>query len=267
MLIKYGSFMYFAYLFVVIFVCALLYLISYKKPERIKKIVVLSVAVVNVLQHLFKGMIYPQYNGNASIHISTAYNICAFLILISPIIILFGNELLKNFLVYMGSFAGMTAMIVPYWFIGKTAFSWEVYRFYICHGLLFISSILPCLLGLHSLKLHHCWKIGLLFFIVLILILLNDVILIKTDNYPGTNSNDIFGSLVKVNPGWSMGPSSNMQWVENIIKIFSPSFFCGNNPWNIYIPILWYAIPLYLGITFLIYVAYGISYIFVKKRH
>lgn len=265
MLINYFSFMYFAYLFIVIFICAILYLIARKESTCVKKVVVLFVALLNVAQHIFKGKIYPQYNGNAPLHISTAYNICAFLILVSPFIILFGNDLLKNFLTYIGSFAGMIAMLVPYWFIGETAFSWEVYRFYICHGLLFISSFLPCLLGLHTLKLCHCWKIVLLFFIALVFILANNAILIKTGNYPDTNPNDILGELIKINPGWAMGPSPSMPWIEDVVALFTPSFFLGNNPWNMYIPILWYAIPLYLGGTALIYFLYGISRI-VKKQ-
>ena len=127
MLIDYGSFMYFAYLFVVILVCLILYFIARNESDCVKKVVVLFVALLNVAQHLFKGKIYPQYNGNVPLHLSTAYNVCAFLILVSPFIILFGNSLLKNFLTYVGSFAGMIAMVVPYWFIGKTAFSWEDY--------------------------------------------------------------------------------------------------------------------------------------------
>ena len=266
MLIDYGSFMYFAYLFVVILVCLILYFIARNESDCVKKVVVLFVALLNVAQHLFKGKIYPQYNGNVPLHLSTAYNVCAFLILVSPFIILFGNSLLKNFLTYVGSFAGMIAMVVPYWFIGKTAFSWEAYRFYICHGLLFISSILPGLLGLHELKFRHCWKIGLLFFLSLALILLNDGILIKTGNYPGTNPDDVFGGLTNLNPGWSMRPSPSMPWGEEIGALFTPSFLLGNNPWNIYIPILWYAIPLYLGTTLLVYTVYGISRLFTKRK-
>ncbi len=266
MLINYGSFMYFAYLFIVIFVCSILYLIACKESTCVKKIVVLFVALLNVVQHLFKGKIYPHYNGSSAFYLSTAYNVCAFLILISPFIILFGNELLKNFLTFIGSFAGMIAMLVPYWYIGTSAFTWDVYRFYICHGLLFISSFLPWLLGLRTLKIRHCWKICLLFFGVLLLILLNDAILIKTGNYPDTNPDDLLGSLIKVNPGWSMGPSPSMAWIEEIVAIFSPSFFLGNNPWQIHLPILWYAIPLYLGGTALVYTLYGISKIFEKRR-
>ncbi len=266
MLINYGSFMYFAYIFAAIGVCLILYLFTRNCPRGVQKAVVLILALLNVIQHIFKREIYPQYDSNSPVHIITAYNICAFLILISPLIILFGNNLLKNFITYVGSFAGMVAMVVPYWFIGQSAFTWEAYRFYICHGLLFISSMLPGLLGLHKLNLRHCWKIGFLFFGALLLILLNNAILIKTGNYPGTDPNDLFGALSVINPGWSMRPSASMAWVEEIVALFTPAFFLGDNPWGVYVPILWYAIPLYLGITFLTHLIFAVSRIFVKRK-
>ena len=266
MLINYGSIMYFAYIFASIAVCAILYFLIKNRSNGCKKTVVLLVALANFAQHIFKGQIYPQYQNNFSIYLSTAYNICAFLILTSPFIILFGNDLLKNFITYVGSFAGMLAMLVPYWFIGKSAFGWEVYRFYICHGLLFVSSILPALVGLHTLKWKHCWKIGFLFFVMLALILANDGILIKWGIYPASNPEDVFASLSAINPGWSMHPTAGFDWLLDIIALFTPSFLLGNNPWNIYIPILWYAIPLYLGITCITHLICGIAKLLTKNR-
>ncbi|MBE7078223.1 MAG: hypothetical protein E7377_05970 [Clostridiales bacterium] len=253
MLINYGSTMYFVYLLSSVGVCFLLYFLLKNQLVWLKKMVVFLLALINFAQHVLKAKIYPQYRNNFSPHLSSAYNICAFLILISPFVILFGGQLLKNFVSCVGSFGGLGAILIPYWFIGKTAFSWEVYRFYICHALLFISSFLPVLLGLHKLEWKHCWKIGLLFFGMLFIILVNDAVLIHFGLYPVKNSESLFASLSELNPGWSMHPITQFDWLVDIIAIFTPSFFLSNNPWGVYIPILWYAIPLYLGITLLVY--------------
>ncbi len=266
MLINYGSFMYCAYILLVLAVCMLLYRILKNRSTTVKQNIVFLIALLNFLQHIFKLKLYPQYAGSSSIYLTTAYNICAFLIILSPFILLWGNVLLKNFITYVGTFAGMAAMLVPYWFIGKSAFTWEVYRFYICHGLLFISSILSAILGLYKLERKHCWKVGLLFLLSLAIILLNDAVLVVTDNYYTPYPDNLFESLKYINPGWSMRPSPDMPWVEEIVALFTPSFLLGENPWGVHIPILWYAIPLYLGITFLTYLVYGIIYLVFKRK-
>lgn len=265
MLIEYGSIMYFAYIFLALFVCLFFYFLLRKRSNIVKKTAVFLIALLNFAQHIFKGQIYPQYQDHFSAHLSSAYNVCAFMILISPFVILFGTQLSKNYVTYLGTFAGMVAMVVPYWFIGKPAFNWDVYRFYICHGLLFVSSILPALLGLHTLQWKHCWKIGLLFFVMLALILLNDALFIRLGLYPVENPDDLFASLSKVNPGWSMRPDAKFAWLVDIIALFTPSFFLGNNPWGVYLPILWYAIPLYFAMTALVCAVCGLTKVVTKS--
>lgn len=242
MLIYYGSFMYFAYILIAIGICVGLFFILKNKSDKVKRIAVLSVAFLNLVQHLLKGIIYPHYWGDFSPHLSSAYNVCAFLIIISPFIILWGNELLKNYLTYLGTIAGMIAMLVPYWFIGQSAFQSEAYRFYLCHSLLFVSSLLPALLRMHTMRWRHFWKIGLLFLAMLGIIILNDLLFLAIGQYPVSNPSDIYGSLCEINPCWSVTPPKNFDWLVNLIRIFTPLPFEK-------LPILWYAIPMYAGIT------------------
>lgn len=251
MLINYGSFMYFTYISIAVGLCIGLYFILRNKSERVKRTVVVIIACLNLAQHILKPLIYPHYRGSFYGYLSSAYNVCAFLIIASPFIWLFGNELFKNFMSYVGSIAGMIAMLVPYWFIGQTAFQPEAYRFYLCHTLLFLSSILPALLRMHKLRWKHFWKIGLLFFVMLTIILLNDIIFIKMGQYPVSNPDDLYGSLCEINPCWSMmpPPNANFDWLMKIIGFLSPPFLRGQNSAGLYVPILWYAIPMYIGIT------------------
>lgn len=249
MLIEYGSFMYFAYILLAVGACVGLFFLLRGRSEAIRRRAVLIISFINLAQHLLKGIIYPHYWGDFSPHLSSAYNVCAFLIISSPFIWLFGGELLKNFIVYLGTIAGMIAMLVPYWFIGQSAFQSEAYRFYLCHSLLFISSILPPLLGLVKLRWRHFWKIGLLFLAMLGIIIVNDIIFLALGLYPTTNPSDIYASLCEINPCWSIVPPQGFEWLIKIIGIFSPSFLMGGNSSGFYVPILWYAIPMYIGIT------------------
>lgn len=256
MLINYGSFMYFVYIFIAIGICIGLFFLLRRKSDRIKRITLLTLAFVNLGQHILKPLIYPHYWGEFSPHLSSAYNVCAFLIIATPFVLLFGNELFRNYMTYIGSIAGMIAMVVPFWFIGQSAFQWEAYRFYFCHSLLFVTSLLPALLGMHRLRWRHFWKMGLLFLAMLGIILLNDTFFVAIDGYAGTNPDDIYGSLCLINPCWSvLPPIGRFDWLVDIIAFFSPAFLMGGNSSGFYVPILWYAIPMYLGITL---VAFGV---------
>ena len=100
MLIYYGSFMYFMYILLAIGGFLGAFFALRNRSERTKKLAVVIIASVNLAQHLLKGLIYPHYwGGHYSLHLSSAYNVCAFLIISSPFIWLFGSKLLKNFLI------------------------------------------------------------------------------------------------------------------------------------------------------------------------
>ena len=46
-----------------------------------------------------------------------------------------------------------------------------------------------------------------------------------------------------------MGPPEEFIWLEKLSSFFTPSVFLGENSTGLYTPILWYAIPVYIGIT------------------
>ena len=60
-----------------------------------------------------------------------------------------------------------------------------------------------------------------------------------------------------------MGPKESFSWLVDIIKYLSPSVFMGNNASGQYAPILWYAIPLYIGISIISFVVF----ILVDRKH
>lgn len=77
--------------------------------------------------------------------------------------------------------------------------------------------------------------------------------------YPDATAEDLYASLLRINPCLVMGPPESLPWVADIVKIISPSVFCGNNPAGLYVPVLWYAIPGYLGISLIAVIVFSIT--------
>ena len=251
MLIEYGSLFYFLYLFLPVGLTVLLTFLFRKKSLRAQKGVVLAVLLLNVFQHIFKLQIYPQYDGGFS-PIVTAYNMCAFLILFSPVAFFSKRQGIKDCVCILGTAAGLGAMLFPTWFLGLSAFSWEICRFYICHGLLLTGSVLPLSLGFHRFSRRSVLKIPFFFLFAQAVILCNDALLICAGYY-GSNlsTSDVFACLYRSNPCWTMHPGP-LPWLNEIILAFCPAFFTHNAAGEtFYWPILWCALPLILGMWIL----------------
>jgi uncharacterized membrane protein YwaF len=240
----YGSPFYIASLAMLPILAGLIYAVLCRRGKKTQYAVVLILMILNTAQHFLKPLIYPQYWGTGFSSIVSAYNMCAVLIISSPFVLLWGGKFFKNFVFFVGSVAGIAAVALPFWYIGMdvSELGWGYARFYICHALLFITSLQPLLLGLHRPRWHEFWQVGLGFFLALGIILINDVIFIRLGLYPGTDAADLYGSLLKMNPCGVMAPPAGLPWLEGIVRIFTPDIFWG-------IPFLWYAIALYLGVS------------------
>lgn len=215
--------------------------------------------VINTLQHFFKFLIYPPYYGMGFTLYSTAYNMCSVLIILSPLALLSGSRFLKNFVFFVGAAAGLGAISFPFWFFGMPVkeLGWEYIRFYICHALLFLTSVLPLLLGIHKPMRWECWQIGTGFILALCLILVNNAVFMSMGLFPG-NSSDLYTQLLSVNPCMLMGPKEGFEWLTELLQVFSPSVLLGNNPAGHYAPILWYALPVFVGISLIAYVLFSL---------
>lgn len=227
------------------------YLILKNKKKRVQKTVILLIMLLNTLQHILKFLIYPHYFGMGFTMLSTAYNVCAALILIAPVIFLWGNQFFKNSLYFIGVTAGIGTVAFPFWFFSTPIgeLGWNYYRFYLCHGLLFLSCILPLLLGFHKPSYKEFWQVGIGFLLILCVILVNNVIFMSIGLNPDGMESSLYEQLLRVNPCMMMAPKKEFLWLNKILCAFSPPVFLGDNPAGKYAPILWYAVPVYVGIS------------------
>ncbi len=247
----YGSPFYIVSLVALMCIGAAAWLLLRKCKEKTCRTVILTIMLLNLFQHLFKPLIYPQYSGAGFTSVSTAYNMCATLIILSPLAYLSKSRFLKNFVYFTGAVAGIAAIAVPYWFIGCEVFQlgWEYIRFYLCHALLFLGSVLPLLLGLHRPSYREFWHIGTGFLLALCIIFINDFVCMAMGIYPGASIDSFYQSMQRINPCGMMGPPEGLPWLVDLVKVFSPAVFMGENPAGLYVPILWYAVPLFVGLS------------------
>ena len=252
MKMHYGSFLHILSIAVAVAGMAGLFLLLRRRSLKTQRAVVFALMLVNVIQHLFKFAIYPQYAGDSFNMINTAYNMCALLILLSPLVYFSKSVFWKDFVFLVGVVAGLMAIAVPIWYVGKdvSELGFGYFRFYLCHFLLFLSSGLTLALGHHRLSYRRCFGIGAAFLLSLLIILCNDALCIILGLAPH-QVEDLYSALRTLNPCWSMGPPVDGSFapVVSLIQIFTLPFLRGENSTGLYAPILWYAIPLYIGIT------------------
>ncbi len=251
------------YIFSLVFLLALAFgawAVLRRLSEKQQHRVIFVLMLMNTLQHLCKPLLYPQYHGMGFSSLETAYNMCAVLILASPWVFLWGSRFLKNFVFFVGTVAGIAAISLPYWYIGMEVaeLGWDYFRFYFCHAVLFVASVLPLALRLHKPRWREFWQVGLAFLLALCVILLNDVIFICLGLYPGADAADLYGSLLRINPCMLMGPPEGLPWVRELVGMFTPDSLMGGNPAGLCAPILWYAIPVYLGISLLALIVFSL---------
>ncbi len=230
-----------------------LWLLLRNKSKTIQKAAIFSLTLLNLLQHLLKIYVYPQYWGESFGARSTAYNMCAFLIMASPFIFLFGSELWQNFITYVGTVAGGISVCVTYWMAEPVE---EQLRFVICHTLLFLTSCLPAILGIYKINWRKCWRLPFVFYGCLMVLIVNDIITYTLGIVGDVGNLSLHEFLIRENPCWAMGAPKGYPFVENLVGFFTPDAFSG-------VPILWYAIPLFLLMTF---GAVGFGSIFDRAR-
>ncbi len=223
-----------------------LYFALKKAPDRVKRLGVLLIMLLNVMQHFLKSSLYPHLLGNGFTYVNTAYNVCAFLILVSPLALFFGSRPFKDFVFSTGIIAGVLTMIYPVWFLGKEVLLAEVARFYICHGLLLLSSLLVYLLGIRQVERKSWRRYGVYFLLMLAAVYLNTVFCIYLGLVPGSGPDTLHETMVRIDQFWMMGPNNGFEWLARLLDPITPDvLFHGDE----FVPILWYAVPLYLSFS------------------
>lgn len=251
MILNYFNLTHILTLFVAAGLIAAVYFALRNRTVFAKEIAVLVLMGLNLTQHFFKFFLWPHMWGTDFDIVNTAYNVCAILIIASPVVYLSKSNLLKQFVAYVGTIGPAVTLLVPYWYIGSTILAWDYLRSWTCHTLLLATSSLPALWGLVKFNFRDGWKFGFVFLAMLALILLNDAVFMLVLGQ--ATKETLYDTLVARNPLWTMGPSGPFESLGRIFEAFTPKIFL-----DPYVPILWYAIPMYLMVTIVAYALGGV---------
>lgn len=249
MIMDYGSPVYVVMIGFSALLCLACWFIPKNRSERYKITFCMILALVNVVQHLAKHLLYPHLWGTKFGLTNTAYNVCATLILITPIALLSKKGFFRIFVSYVGAIAGIGAIALPVWFIGKSVETWEYFRFFVCHAILLLTSLLPVLWGMRRPRYFDFWKTAPVFFALLSAILLNDLCVVCAEQ--NFTPEILFEELSRLNPFGLMHPMGNFSQLDGLFAVFTPKIFLPSDDRPYYTPLLWCAVPIGIFVTVL----------------
>lgn len=251
MIIEYFNYTHILSLILAATLVAALYFPLRKRSTLAKEFALFILMGLNITQHFFKFFVWPHLWGTGFALSNTAYNVCAILIIASPFIFVSRSSLLKQYIAYVGTIGPALALLIPYWYIGKTILTWDFLRFWVCHALLVTTSLLPALWGMIKFNYRDGWKFGLIFLAMLALILVNDTVFLLA--LGRATKETLYEALLAQNPLMIMAPAEKGARFKIFFEIFSPHFLLETDT-HPYIPIIWYAIPVYLYMTLIGYI-------------
>ena len=247
-MVEYFNFFYILYIVFALGLIIGLYLLLRNKSRKISAVILFGFLLSNFILHFLK-LAADNYQAwmPYSIRTVTPENICAVSVLVFPWFFISGNKLLKDYMFYMGVMSGVGATVIPVDVIGRYAFEFETVRYYFSHILLWAAPLLMVLLKLHTLDYKRIVKVPFLAYLVLCVILVNEVILTGAGfvHISHLYSNEIRNSAL------IFGPLAAVDFIGALFVPLTPAIFTtvpvGANAGAVYYwPIVWLVIPFYI---------------------
>ena len=247
-MVEYFNFFYFLYMAFAVGLLAGLYLLLRRRSKRTSTIALFGVLFSNFVLHFVKLAFDPYQRWMPyAIRTVTPENICAVSVLVFPWFFLSKKRLLKDYMFYMGIMSGIGATIFPVDVIGHRAFEFETMRFYFSHILLWVAPLLMVMLKLHTLDYKRIIKVPFLAYLVLCVILVNEIILIGAGF---VHISHLFSSEVR-NSALIFGPLAEVELVGALFTALTPELFLTvpvgpNAGAAFHWPIVWLVIPFFV---------------------
>ncbi len=176
-MVKLFNFWYFFFIILSVCTSIALYFLLKNKSDKTKKIVIGSILFFNLALHFLK-LTFPPYSTDKQTALSEIFyvNICATSTLFFPFIFISKSNTAKDYMVYLGIISGISAMLYPTVALDENVLSLDVWRFYICHSIIWIAPLLTTLLGLHELDVRRILKTPICIIAILLFIICNQVL-------------------------------------------------------------------------------------------
>ena len=264
-LVEYFNFYYFLYIAIAFGLLTGLYFLLRKKRRKFIKITLFCIFLFSFIMHFIKLAFgyYQEWMPLAIITI-TPENICAVSVLVFPWFFLSKRKILKDYMFYMGMMSGIGATFIPIDAIGYGAFEFETMRFYFSHIFMWVAPLLMVLLKAHTLNYKRIIFVPFLSYLVLCIILVNEIILTGAGFLP---INYLFSSEIR-NSSLIFGPLPEVEFIGKLFTALTPKVFltvpAGANAGALfYWPIVWLMIPCFI---YFCIIAFLLSLPFEFKR-
>lgn len=243
------SLFYYIYLVLCVGLFFGLYFLLRKKSKKVQYWVLFGLLAFNFVLHFLK-LAFPLYieKGFPGVIRKCSFeNICAVSTLIFPFIFLSKSKAGKDYMFYLGTVSGIVGCVMPMPALGLNFYDLETIRYYICHSSLWIVPLLMVILGHHSLDYRRIWKTMVIYFAVLCVIIVNEVILIRL-GWVGTETMKDFLDANDRDMGYAIGLPDTFKKLGDYVLWMTPKSW--RDP---YIPILWEVFPviIYAGSVWL----------------
>ena len=197
-----------------------LYFLLKNKTDKTKKWVLGSLLFFNLALHFLK-LTFPPYSTDLELARSEIWfvNVCGTSVLFFPFIFLSKSDTAKDYMVFLGVISGFLAMLYPTEAIGKSVLALDVWRFYICHGIIIMVPMLTVMLKLHKLDVKRIWKTPICVAAMLLFIICNQIL--QSELGIIALRNDDMLNINFRNPSLIWGPTDD---VAVIFSWLTPSF-------------------------------------------
>ncbi|MCD7729198.1 MAG: hypothetical protein LUI60_04725 [Clostridia bacterium] len=238
MTVEYGSAFYFIYPITEILIVIGLYFLLRHRSQRVKFWVIFAFLAFNFALHFCKLFFYPynEYTDAQKIRTISPENICAANVMLFPFLYLSKKPVLRDYMFFVGIISGFAAIWLPSMgdFDTSQALSFDALRFYTCHGILWMMPLLMVVLGVHKLNYHRIWQTPIIYYIVITIVLANEVCL-----------KEIGVSTRYRNNGFIFYPPDDMAelGIGKFVLAFVPSWFKPTAEHDYYWPIAWQIFP------------------------
>ena len=226
------------------------YFLMRKRSKRAQKIFIFTLCAINLAVHFLK-LLLPEYQVDypSSWRKTTFESICDVSVLTFPFIFMTKNKTLKDYVVLLSMIGGAVAFFVPTGAWGYEPFRLATGRFYLSHLLLVCEGVYMIAFDIHRPAYERLWRAPIMLFLVLGLILVNEVI-VRSIGLTEQTLGEMLTNLEQRNAIYLFGFPENIADKLTFVTALVPDFmkqgfdFYGNGVSCGYWPWLWMFCPI-----------------------
>ncbi len=176
-MVKLFNFWYLFFIIISVLIIISLYKVLKNKSPKKQKIVLFTILLFNLALHFLK-LLFPPYSTNLDKAMKEIwfYNVCASSVLFFPFIFISNSKTAKDYMVFLGLISGFLALLYPTEALNKSVLTFDLWRFYVCHFIIFAVPLLTVLLKMHKLDVKRIWKMPLCVSAMLLFIICNQIL-------------------------------------------------------------------------------------------